>query len=183
VTTPPTIASELVVPRLPGFIAEHPGIQLRLIPQSRNLSLTRGEADIALRLTRPDVPTLTIRRLGRLVYGLYSSPGTGDATQFVGLEEDMADLPQQAWLERIAAGRPIVFRSNDLSLQCAAVRAGLGVAALPVFLGERCGLKRIMADQQTGRDIWLTYHEDLRSSPRVGAVTQFLIECLKGAIA
>ena len=94
----------------------------------------------------------------------------------------MADLPQQVWLERIAAGRPIAFRSNDLSLQCAAVRAGLGAAALPVFLGESCGLKRILADQQTGRDIWLTYHEDLRSSPRVGSVTQFLIECLKGAI-
>ena len=182
VTTPPAIASELVVPRLPGFIAEHPGIHLRLLAQSRNLSLTRGEADIALRLTRPDLPTLTVRRLGRLVYGLYSASGAGDPTHFVGLEDDMVDLPQQVWLERIAAGRPIAFRSNDLSLQCAAVRAGLGAAALPVFLGERCGFKRILADQQAGRDIWLTYHEDLRSSPRVAAVTQFLIECLKGAI-
>ena len=181
-TTSPTIASELVVPRLPAFVAEHPSIRLRLIPQSHNRSLTRGEADIALRLARPDASALTVRRLGQLVYGLYAAPGQGDPTYFIGLEEDMADLPQQVWLERIAAGRPIAFRSNDLSLQCAAVRAGMGVAALPVFLGERSGLKRILADQQVGRDIWLTYHEDLRSSPRIAAVTQFLIACLKGAI-
>jgi DNA-binding transcriptional LysR family regulator len=182
VTTPPTIASELIVPRLPGFIAEHPGIRLRLMPQSRNLSMTRGEADIALRLARPDAPTLTVRRLGRLVYGLYSAPKLGEVTQFVGLEEDMAELPQQVWLERIAAGRPIVFRSNDLILQCAAVRAGMGVAALPVFLGESSGLRRVLADQQIGRDLWMTYHEDLRSSPPIAIVTQFLIESLRSAI-
>jgi len=183
VTTPPTIASELVVPRLPKFLADHPGIRLRLIPQSRNLSLTRGEADVALRLARPDAPALTIRRLGQLVYGLFAAPGASEPPPgIVGLEDGMADLPQQHWLERIYAGRPIAFRSNDLTLQCAAVRAGMGVAALPVFLGESSGLVRVFAGEQIGRDIWLTYHEDLRSSPRVAAVTQFLVECLKGAI-
>jgi molybdate transport repressor ModE-like protein len=188
VTTPPAIATELVVPRLPGFLAANPRIRLQLLAQSRNLSLTRGEADIAIRLTRPDLKTLIVRRLGQLPYGLFSAPGylskiEESERSFIGFESDMAELPQQIWLERLAGARPFAFRSNDLALQCAAVRAGMGIAALPLFLGRGGGMERVFPDQRVGRDIWLTYHEDLRSSPQLAAVAQFLTECLRDAIA
>ena len=188
VTAPPAIATDLIVPQLPAFLARNGDLRLRLIAQSRMLSLNRGEADIALRLSRPEGPTLTVRHMGRLIYGLFAAPGYAASRQdaewrFVGLEEDMSDLQQQVWLERFAAGRPIVFRSDDLALQCAAVRAGMGIAALPLFLGEARGLARVSPEHEVSREIWLTYHEDLRKSPRLAAVTQFLADCLKGAVA
>src|SRR5690606_14038039 len=73
VAAPPTIASDLIVPRLPEFLAGAPGISITLRAESRNVSLTKGEADVALRLSRPDVPTLTVRRVGRLEYGLFAA--------------------------------------------------------------------------------------------------------------
>lgn len=183
VTAPPAIVSELIVPRLPTFLAANAGIQLRLIGESRYLSLSRREADIALRLSRPEAPTLTARRAGVLAYGLFASTDYVETTPqagcaFIGLDEDMAEAPQQIWLERIAAGRPFALRSNDFAVQCAAAKAGLGIAALPLFLGQLRGLRRLWPEQGMSRDIWLSYHEDLRSSPRLAAVTAFLLGCL-----
>ncbi|MEO6013350.1 MAG: LysR family transcriptional regulator [Devosia sp.] len=184
VTAPPTIASELIVPRLPAFQESEKQLRLRLVAASRNLSLNRREADIALRLSRPDVPTLIVRKAGDLDYGLFA---TGDyladhhheaAWQFIGLDEDLADAPQQIWLDGIARSRATIFRSNDLTLQCAAVRAGMGVAALPIFLAQANGFRQVRDELWMSREIWLTYHHDLKASPGVAAVTEFLIACL-----
>jgi DNA-binding transcriptional LysR family regulator len=88
----------------------------------------------------------------------------------------MAEVPQQVWLDDLAGSRSFGFRSNDLWLQCAAAKAGMGIAALPVFLGRAQGLERTHAELGMSRDIWLTYHEDLRSSPQLARVTRFLAE-------
>jgi DNA-binding transcriptional LysR family regulator len=55
------------------------------------------------------------------------------------------------------------------------VRAGVGVAGLPCFLGERDrDLVRIYEDVPAfTRDIWLVVHRDLRKTPAVRAVMDF----------
>jgi len=184
-TVPPTIASELVIPRLPAFRKAMSWVELRLAATSRNMSLTR-EADVALRLSRPDLPTLLVRRVGRIDYGLYGTAAylrnrRAADFAFVGLERDLQEVAQQKWLDRLAEGRPTAFRSNDLVMQCAAVRAGLGLAALPIYLGEAQGFRRVPAERQVHRDVWLSYHRDLKSSPAIAAVAEFLVGCLPKA--
>lgn len=186
VTAPPTMVTELIVPRLPQLRARHPGLYLRLVGASHTLSLTRREADIALRLSRPDTPSLVVRRAGSIAYGLFASaeylkthaePGY----EFVGLEEDLADVAQQAWLTSLLGRRRIVFRSNDLSVQCALVKAGLGVAALPRFLGAAHGFAALDPAAGVSRDVWLTYHSDLKPSRAIHAVSEFLVGCIPPA--
>ena len=93
----------------------------------------------------------------------------------------MKAVPQQQWLEAIADGREIVMRSNDLENQAAAARAGLGLAALPHFLGD--GDPRLeryeTGRKEIGRDVWLLVHRDLRRTPVVRVVMAFLADCLK----
>lgn len=183
VTAPPTMVTELIVPRLPALLARHPGLHLKLVGASHTLSLTRREADIALRLSRPDTPSLVVRRAGAIAYGLFANAAylqthPEDDHEFVGLEEDLAEVAQQAWLTSLLGRRRIVFRSNDLSVQCALVKAGLGVAALPLFLGAAHGFVRLDTASGVSRDVWLTYHVDLRSSPAVHAVSEFLVDCM-----
>jgi len=181
-TMPPAIASELVIPRLAAFRKSKPWIELKLLGSSRNLSLIH-DANVALRLSRPELPSLVVRRVGRIDYDLYATDaylrgrGAADWT-FVALEPDLADVAQQVWLDRLAAGRPTVFASNDLALQCAAVKAGLGLAALPRFLGKAQGLRRVATDRPVHREVWLSYHRDLRASAAVKAVAVFLVACL-----
>jgi DNA-binding transcriptional LysR family regulator len=94
----------------------------------------------------------------------------------------MEDAPQQQWLKTIAGRRDIVLHTSDLENQAAAARAGLGLAALPHFLGDGdARLERYESGKrEVGRDVWLVVHRDLRRAPAVRAVMEFLTRCIRG---
>ncbi|MCB8823270.1 LysR family transcriptional regulator [Microvirga rosea] len=187
VSAPPVFATEIIAPRLPRLKDAYPMIRLRLLGQSHAVSLPRREADLALRLVRPSDTTLVARKIGTIVYRLYGSAEYLAARhpaehEFIAFDDSLDDVSQQAWLKMIAAPRPIVFRTNDLAIQCSAAEAGFGIAALPDFLAKRCGL--VDADPENRshtRDAWLTYHEDLRDNAAVAVVARFIAECVQEA--
>lgn len=84
-------------------------------------------------------------------------------------------MPQQKWLLRIAGDRPVACELNHISEHLIAVRAGVGVAGLPCFLGEQDrDLVRIYEGVPSfARDIWLVVHRDLRKTSAVRAVMDF----------
>lgn len=184
VSAPPALSSSCIAPSLDGLRSAHPGITLRLIGEKRAASLSRREADLAVRLSRPTESGLITRKLSSLVFALYATstylsslPSAGHC--FITGDRDFEDLPQQRWMKAVAAGRPIVLQANDQLSQLAAARAGVGIAALPVYLAERDpALVRVAAKPGTiSRDIWLVVHRDLQKSPPVRAVMDFLADC------
>ena len=56
VTSVPIIVNRILVPALPRLLRDHPQLRVELIAEPRDLSLTKREADIALRLARPRRP-------------------------------------------------------------------------------------------------------------------------------
>ncbi len=157
---------------------------LRLIGEKRSASLSRREADVAVRLSRPQEGGLVIRKVGVLAFALYATadhlaaqPAAGYC--FISGDREFDALPQQSWLTAIAGSRPIVLQSNDTLVQLAAAKSGAGVAALPVFLGDsEPTLRRVNAKPATiSRDVWLIVHRDLQKSPPVRAVMAFLADC------
>lgn len=182
VSAPPTIATALIAPRLPALRARHPQLCLHLIGDKRIASLARREADLALRLVRPAEPGVVARKVGGFEFALYGARSyvTGrrrGALEFIAFDAESDALPQQRWLLAHAGGRPVVLRTNDLESQIAAVRAGVGVAALPSFLAARHPeLVRITArGRPVAREVWLVVHEDLRGAPSIRAVMDFLV--------
>ena len=59
-------------PIFAAFRHEHPGIAIELAVTNRNEDLTRGEADIAVRMVRPSQNGLVARRIGATRIGLYA---------------------------------------------------------------------------------------------------------------
>jgi len=184
VSAPPALAASRIAPRLDRLRAAHPGITLRLIGEKRAASLSRREADLAVRLSRPTESGLITRKLGSLAFALYATnaylsalPSAGYC--FIAGDRDFDDLPQQRWLKAVAGNRPIVLQANDQLSQLAAARAGVGIAALPIYLADSDpALVRVTAKPATiSRDIWLVVHRDLQKSPLVRAVMEFLADC------
>jgi DNA-binding transcriptional LysR family regulator len=185
ISAPPSLANALIAPRLIEMRRRHPGILIKLIGEKRAASLNRREADLALRLSRPTEPGLIARKIGHFHFSLYGAPSylretPPHAFAFIAYDTSQEDLPQQQWLKAIAGRRDIVLRTNDLENQAAAARAGLGLAALPHFMGEGDPrLQRCATDHKAvGRDVWLVVHRDLRRAPAVRAVMEFLASCL-----
>jgi len=187
VSAPPNFASSVIAPQLIRLRQQHPGIRIKLIGEKRRASLSRREADVALRLIRPEETGVYVRKIGSFGFSLYGAPAYLDKTPphafaFIGYDASMADSPQEIWLSTIVGEREVVLRTNDLETQVAAARAGLGIAALPHYLGDGDdGLKRFTAPQKPiSRDVWLVVHRDLRQVPSVRAVMEFLVSCLNG---
>ena len=185
ISAPPSLANLLIAPKLIRLRQQHPGIRIKLIGEKRTASLNRREADLALRLSRPTEPGLIARKIGYFEFALYGSPDYLKATPahafaFVAYDSSMDEVPQQRWLMRFAASREIVLRTNDLENQAAAARTGIGLAALPKFLGEPDPRleRHDVAGRPVGREVWLVLHRDLRRTPAIRAVASFIETCL-----
>lgn len=184
ISAPPLLASTVIAPRLAELRRMHPGLHVRLIGEKRSASLSRREADLAVRLSRPAEKQLVVRKIGTLAFMLYAAPGylaahEPGSFEFIAYDESLDDVPQQHWLKTAAGTRAIVLRTNDIDSQRAAARAGVGVAALPRYLGDAdAGLTPVDARMKPlTRDIWLVVHGDLRRAPPVRGVMTFLAAC------
>ena len=186
ISAPPNLASAVIAPQLVRLRQQHPGIRIKLMGEKRRASLSRREADVALRLSRPVETGLFVRKIGSFGFSLYGAPAYLNKTPphafaFIGYDASMAESPQEVWLRAVIGEREVVLRTNDLETQIAAARSGLGVAALPHYLGE--GDPRLQRHDVPGRpvsrDVWLLVHRDLRQVPPVRAVMEFLVSCLK----
>jgi DNA-binding transcriptional LysR family regulator len=169
------IAESLLVPGLVEFRRKHPGIDLEVITESRSLSLAKREADVAIRLSRPQSGELFVRRLSTIGYAVYAA--TRDTSAWVAWDESFADLPEARWLAAHAKGERIALRANGMLVQLAAVRAGFGKALLPCWFGdaeERLVRVPVVAPPPE-REAWLVVHRDIREIPRVRALIDAVI--------
>jgi DNA-binding transcriptional LysR family regulator len=183
VSAPPAVAARLIAPRVAEFHRANPRIALVLIGASQNAALDRGEADVAVRLSRPTENDLLIRRIGVMRFALYATPQLAASPPerwvFIGYDSALDHTPQQVWLRSILAGRPIAFQASDLFGQAEAARAGLGVVVLPHFMGDGDrALTRLPTAPPPNRDIWLVSYPDLKRSPAIRAVMDFLAESI-----
>ncbi|MDY0746932.1 LysR family transcriptional regulator [Paucibacter sp. R3-3] len=184
-SAPPVLATHLLAGRLVDLRADYPGIQLSVSAQAQQVSLSRREADVALRLVRPKESSSVVRKLGQMPFALYASPEYAASRApedwtFIAYDKQFSDMPQQKWLLGIAGNRAVGCELSDISSHLAAARAGAGVAGLPSFLADRD--PGLLALEQEGppfsRDIWLVVHRDLRRSAPVRAVMDFVAKAI-----
>lgn len=181
ISAPPVFASHWLTARLLPLRQAHPDLCLEVIGESAFANLNRGEADVALRLSRPDSNGLITRCLGQMRFGLYGATAYTEAVPdsertFLGYSEELAGAPQQVWLDSIRGGRRAGLRTNDLATLIARVRCGMGLAALPHIIAQDLpGLTCLCDAPAATRELWLVLHPDLRQAARVRAVADHLI--------
>lgn len=178
-----------LTPALARFQAEHPAIEIAIVPQTQLLDIQRRQADVAVRLGRPRQAELVARKACDLAFALYASTdyldrhGRPQRTedlrdhQGVAFDEALRTRGAAAWLEeRVERGR-VAFRSDSTQAQTAAVRAGFGIGGLARFFADPDPrLERVLPDQEVLIDVWLVTHAGLRRNARIRAVFDFLAE-------
>ncbi|MFG1423493.1 LysR family transcriptional regulator [Roseixanthobacter liquoris] len=181
ITCSESLAYRILNDLLAEFRAKHEGITLELLVDNRQLDLLRREADIAIRATRPAEGALFGRQIAETAWALYASPGylagrdhpsaePFEGHSFIGW--DTAAIAAAAkWLTETVPNDRIVYRSSSLINQMMAVKAGIGMALLPCYLGDQEGdIKSVSVPQAAlTRELWLITHRDLRNTARVRA--------------
>ncbi|MEQ8326933.1 MAG: LysR family transcriptional regulator [Parvibaculum sp.] len=177
ITAVPILVNQLIVPRLPDLLRRFPELQIDADADSRNLSLSRRETDIALRFARPDKSVGLCRKIGELDFSVYASRHLDAAClPWVTYEERFLHYPQAQWVaSNVAPEKLARLRINDAEGLVQAVRSGLGLGVLPDFMALRDpALVRFSTAPVLQRDLWLMVHPDLRKLPRVAAVMDWL---------
>jgi DNA-binding transcriptional LysR family regulator len=191
-TAPTTFGARIVVPILAEFRRAHPQIDIELIAENRTLSLAQREADLALRLDRPDEPSLIARSVATVASSLYASqdylrvhgeanlPGlSGHAV--IGYAGSFRPSVESKLLARHARNARVVLAASSLEAQLEAVRCGVGIAVLPCYLADKeKQLRRLLPPSQAGlRQLWSILHRDSRSVARVRVLADLLARRLK----
>lgn len=192
VTTVEILAVELLTPSFAAFHAKHPGITIELSSEARSLSLTRREADIAVRLIRLTQNDLAVRRLGALHFGVYASKpyldrhGTPDFAAgapghtTILNPPDAMSLPEMAWFAELTRAAPPAIRHNSRYGQRTAAETGLGLAILSRFMADPTDLIRLPTPTPPPtRDLFLAVHNDIRHTPRIRAVTEHIAATIR----
>jgi DNA-binding transcriptional LysR family regulator len=188
VATAPSIVPELVKHVLPELRTAHPGLTVEFGGSYHRVDLARGEADLALRFAKPQEPDFIARHATEVGWFVYASqsyldlegrPSSHDDLRrhrLVLYVKQMHAVSPLSWMEQYHAGNPNTARVDSLTLACNMVSTGGGIAVLPTFVGDRVpGLVRIFPERIGINSGWIVYHESMRDSARVRAVSDGLI--------
>jgi DNA-binding transcriptional LysR family regulator len=184
VTAACLFTNHVLVPALPRLLSKHPQLRIELVADGRDLSLTNREADMAVRLARPETDSRAIaKRVGKLSYAVYAATGhIGKTLPWIAYDDRLRDLPQAKWIademarDGGAAKPQLLINDAETLLRC--LMLGLGKSLLPIEVGDRMpGLARLGdGSKPMAREIWLLVHPELRDLTRVKAVMAWLQE-------
>lgn len=181
VTAAPIVIEHLLAPVLVQFASAFPEIQIELAATRDHVNLRRREAEVAIRIADTVPDWLVGRKLVDLKFRVYGpAAGRGRASlrplpelarqrRWIGFERDARDLKFDRWLAREVPDASVVLRVDNFSHAATLVRAGLGIALLPVFVESRLdGLSPLT--ETVGAlttPLWLITHPELMDSMRV----------------
>ena len=168
----------------------HPGIEIEIGHDGRNLDLAKREADLAVRVIgiggQPS-DHLVGRRAAEMAVASYVGaahvarldPDRGGAARWLGYGE--AGPLEAMVAESSHPELPIWGAFRSLSLMVQALRAGLGIAILPCYIGDADPtLRRLTRPDLAHRaTLWVLYHPDLRDNARLTAARTCMLRGLE----
>lgn len=192
IAMPDNFAVSLILPEIARFRRRHNEIALEIVTSIGIASLTRREADIGMRLVRPESGNFVMSRVGTMASALYASAnyiaaqpfdqlGRGEGHVLVGWDEAYSGLEAARWADQMLPRAARAIRTTSLQSQLAACAAGAGLAVLPCLLGDASPTLVRLRPPQTvfTQDIWLVTHHDIAGTARIRAATEFLRETVQ----
>ena len=158
-----------------SFCSRFPEIELTVSSESEVKSLSRREAEVALRLTNTPEQYLFGQVVGRFDFAPYAARSTivKDMEKAVWLDyaSQECSMRSSSWMKaNVPKARAKYFYSTPL-MMLRAVEAGTGIGLLPVQVAQTNeNLCRLGEDVAFGLDIWLLAPKELRHTARIRAL-------------
>ena len=192
ITTTDTLFAGLLSPLLASFRQRYPDITLEVVISNQRQSLSRREADIAIRPTRQPPETLVGRKLSDISLAIYGQKALWQNAPLLlntPLPLDPVSLQKEAWigpdvqlgdtaLEKWMMDKSAAYKLDSMLGMQSAVRHGAGIAVLPCYLADadEALLKLSAPIEALTTPLWLLTHPDLRHVARVRAFMQAIAE-------
>lgn len=193
ITAPVTIGTVWLSPLLKEFSDQYPDIEITLILDDRELDLAMRQADVAIRLRESKQPDLIQKQLISFSNSIYAS---NDYLREFGIPKTTDDLVHHHvlayashidppfddvnWFLELPQVRKLKLkpriRMNSLNGLRRAVKAGMGIAALPDHVMFRTRhVSNILLDLPSPKtEAYYVYPMELKNSSRVAVFRSFI---------
>ena len=186
--TPEGFGTYFLAPRIAGISDSYPGLDIELVANPRNFSLSKREADLAVGMAPPPDGRVYARKLVDYSLGVYASHGYCETHPAIKSRED---LEQHRWvgyvevlmwtqelnyLPQVSSKIASPLHISNVISQMSAIAGGAGIGVLPLYMARNePSLARILVDDiRLTRSYWLITHADTRDFARVKLMSNFL---------
>jgi DNA-binding transcriptional LysR family regulator len=197
ITASVPVAVQLLPPLLAQMRQQLPDIQVELVSSNLVSNLLRREADIAVRMVRPEQGTLVAKKIGDVALGAFAHrsylarrgtprvPTDLLAHDLIGSDTDTSILQGFSAMGYPVGREVFALRTDDFIAQWQAVRAGLGIGFVANYMARTdVDVVPVLAGQLKvpALPMWLAVHREIRTSRRIRAVYDFLAASLPHVI-
>jgi DNA-binding transcriptional LysR family regulator len=189
-TASQTVAAYLLPGLLAQLRAEAPEIQIEVVASNEVKNLLRREADIALRMVRPEQDSLITRKIATIDFGAFAHrrylkahgiPQTPQALfthQLIGYDQDRSIIEGFRSYGEPITREHFALRSDDHIVHWQAIRAGLGIGFVANYVARTDGaVTRVLPNLHIPPlPVWLTTHREIHGNPRIRRVFDFLAD-------
>ena len=185
---PEGLSIEVLTPMLNDFYQLYPDIKLIFNVSHTTANITQGDADVAVRLFRPEESDLVVKYLGEMKMGLFASEKykaahglpnkLSDLKQHkvITYDDQLSILSENQWLLEHSDKSKRILSSDSTINRLKATIAGVGISMQPLIMQksnpELCQL--FAKASIPSHKVWLVYHKDLRYMMRIRAVVDFI---------
>ena len=195
-TTVESAANAWIIPTLGLLRARYPDLKLEIMTSDKNLDISRGECDVALRFgAQPTEDTLIVRHLFDMQETFYAHE---QLVSQLGMPDNLAEVARYPlimsmdrggkiprWMTENFPDAEITHRANSLSSIIASVRSGIGASILPCLMGDDTrGLVRLRPPiAELTMPGWIVTTDDARRQPHIRALIDFVVEQIQLSLA
>jgi DNA-binding transcriptional LysR family regulator len=174
------VAEEILAPRAGPFLTRSPGLTLQFLTSAENVKFSRWEADMAIRLGKPDKGDFTISKLADVQLFLVEPAAEPDSEPLIcSYPQELDLIPEAQYLKakglkdraRCITDNARVIRRLVQSYQAAGV--------LPEYLcqGLVADRRLRLTPLPRRRDVWLLVQAHLKRDPAARIVIEWIREC------
>lgn len=190
ITTTDTILHGLIAPALKSLAREHPLLSYELHTGNELASLTRRDADIAVRATKRPPQHLVGKHIGPIRVALYAAKRQGarklldveaGKVDWIAPDDALPEHPSVIWRKRNYPKVIPRYRVNSILSVLELVALGLGVGIVPLFLAEgRSDVVQLTEPlDECETELWLLTHPESRHLRRVATVYSHLASVMR----
>jgi len=183
-----------IAPHLTKLKQEYPNIKIELVHFSRDVKISRNEADIAIAVEKPKSTSTIIAKLCDYQLQLYGHASYLNKLtnkvkinqiskyQWVSYVDNLLFTDQLSYIKELSdehcADINASFQSTSITSQYSAIKSGLGIGILPCFLAEQdASLVKLCAEEiKLVRSFYLVTHPESKRLSQVNTVWQYLKE-------
>lgn len=192
ITASDTVARFSLPPIFAALRRAEPSIAIELVASNDTNNLLKREADIAIRMYRPTQNDVITRKVGELQVGFFATKAYLDqrgrprtpqdlkAHDLIGL--DRSDILIQGFRRQgVDMDREdFSFRTDAMFINLELILSGLGIGLLHADLAEEIDeLEPVLERTEIAPlEFWLTAHAELKTSPRIRRVYDFVGDAL-----